>query len=90
MGLFEKLKQGLQETAQFLRTDIRDLFKTEGRLVDEAFLAELFEMLVETDMGVEAAQEIVDEIGASFRARVVRPEDVLEHIKRMLKGLSEI
>ena len=87
MGLFEKLKQGLKKTAQFLRTDIRDLFKTEGRLVDEAFLAELFEMLVKTDMGVEAAQETVDEIGTSFRARVVRLEEVLEHIKRTLKAL---
>ena len=87
MGLFEKLKQGLKKTAQYLRTDIRDLFKTEGRLVDEAFLAELFEMLVKTDMGVEAAQETVDEIGASFRTRVVRLEEVLEHIKRTLKAL---
>ncbi len=68
MGLFEKLKQGLKKTAQLLNTDIRDLFKTEGRLVDEAFLDELFEMLVKTDMGVEAAQEIVDEIRDSFRA----------------------
>ncbi|MGA2066183.1 MAG: signal recognition particle-docking protein FtsY [Thermoguttaceae bacterium] len=87
MGLFEKFKQGLKKTAQFLKTDIRDLFKAEGRLVDEAFLAELFEMLVKTDMGVEAAQETVDEIGTSFRARVVRVEEVLEHIKATLKGL---
>jgi fused signal recognition particle receptor len=87
MGIFEKLKQGLKKTAQFLRTDIRDLFKAEGRLVDETFLAELFEMLVKTDMGVEAAQETVDEIGASFRTRVVCLEEVLEHIKRTLKGL---
>jgi fused signal recognition particle receptor len=87
MGLFEKLKQGLQKTAQFLKTDVRDLFKTEGRLVDQAFLDELFEMLVKTDMGVEAAQEIADEIAASFPARVVRLEDVLEHIKKTLKLL---
>ena len=38
-------------------------------------------------MGVEAAQEIVDEIGASFRARVVQMSDVLDHIKRTLKTL---
>ncbi len=87
MGLFEKFKQGLKKTAQFLKTDIRDLFKTEGRLVDQAFLDELFEMLVKTDMGVEAAQETVDEIGTSFRARVVRLEEVLANIKQTLKGL---
>ena len=73
MGLFDKLKQGLKKTAQLLNTDIRDLFKTEGRLVDEAFLDELFEMLVKTDMGVEAAQEIVDEIGAEL-PRPRRPD----------------
>ena len=87
MGLFDKFKQGLQKTTQLLKTDIRDLFKTEGRLVDEAFLDELFERLVKTDMGVEAAQEIVDEIGTSFRARVVQMEEVLEHIKQKLKAL---
>ncbi|MGD0897101.1 MAG: signal recognition particle-docking protein FtsY [Thermoguttaceae bacterium] len=87
MGLFEKFKQGLQKTTQFLKTDVRDLFKTEGRLVDQAFLDELFEMLVKTDMGVEAAQEIVDEIGTAYSTRVVRLEDVLEHIKKTLKSL---
>ena len=87
MGLFDKLKQGLKKTRSLLNTDLRDLFKTEGRLVDEAFLHELFEMLVKTDMGVEAAQETVDEIGASFRARVVGLGEVLEHVKRTLKAL---
>jgi fused signal recognition particle receptor len=86
MGLFEKLKQGLQKTAQLLRTDVRDLFKSEGRLVDEAYLTELFEWLVKMDIGVEAAQEMADEIGTSFRARVVRQEPV-EHLKQSLKRL---
>ena len=63
MGLFDKFKQGLKKTTQLLNTDIRDLFKAQGRLVDESFLDELFETLVKTDMGVEAAQEIADEIG---------------------------
>ena len=87
MGLFEKFKQGLQKTAKLLNTDIRDLFKSEGRLVDEAFLSELFEMLIKTDMGVEATQETVDEIGNSFRARVVHMDEILEHIKKTLKEL---
>ncbi len=87
MGLFDKLKQGLKKTRSLLNTDLRDLFKTQGRLVDEAFLDELFELLVKTDMGVEAAQETVDEIRASFRARVVQLGDVLEHIKQTLRTL---
>ncbi len=85
MGLFEKLKQGLKKTAQFLNTDIRDLFKSEGQLVDDKFVDQLFETLIKTDMGVEAAQEIADEIRASFRARVVKMDDILEQIKAQLK-----
>ena len=42
MGFFDKLKDGLTKTTQLLNTDIRDLFKSEGRLVDDAFLDELF------------------------------------------------
>ena len=37
-GLLDRLKAGLAKTAQVLRTDVRDLFKREGRLVDEDFL----------------------------------------------------
>jgi fused signal recognition particle receptor len=87
MGLFDKLKQGLKKTSRLLNTDIRDLFKGKGRLVDEAFLNELFEKLIKTDMGVEASQEIVDEIGSAFRARVVEMDEVLDHIKRKLREL---
>jgi fused signal recognition particle receptor len=87
MGLFDKLKQGLKKTTQLLNTDIRDLFKAQGRLVDDAFLEELFETLIHTDMGVEAARETVDEIGAGFRARVVEMGEVLEEIKKKLKSL---
>ena len=87
MGLFDKLKQGLKKTTQLLNTDIRDLFKAEGRLVDDGFLDELFEILIKTDMGVKAAQETVDEIGAAFRARVVQMSDVLDHVKKKLKEL---
>ncbi|MGW8258421.1 MAG: signal recognition particle-docking protein FtsY, partial [Thermoguttaceae bacterium] len=50
MGFFDKFKQGLKKTAKVLNTDIRDLFKAEGRLVDEQFLEELFETLIKTDM----------------------------------------
>jgi fused signal recognition particle receptor len=87
MGLFEKFKQGLKKTAQFLKTDIRDLFKAEGRLLDEAFLDELFEILVKMDMGVQAAQITVDEIRTAFHARVVQMKEVQEQIKQKLKSL---
>ena len=51
-GLFAKMRGALSKTRQTLNTDIRDLFKSEGRLVDDEFLDELFARLIRTDMGV--------------------------------------
>jgi len=87
MGLFDKLKQGLKKTTQLLNTDVRDLFKSQGRLVDESFHNDLFEKLVKIDMGVDAAQEIADQIGETFRARVVQEHEIIESIKAQLKTL---
>lgn len=87
MGLFDKLKQGLKKTVQLFRTDIRDIFKTEGRLVDDAFLEELFAILVKTDMGVQPAQEIVEEIRSQMFSRKVSLEEVLQQIKKKLKDI---
>lgn len=87
MGLFDKLKAGLKKTAALLKTDIRDLFKTQGRLVDEGFLQDLFAILIRTDMGVEAAQQTVDEIGTAYRGRVVEMPAILEVVKARLKRL---
>jgi fused signal recognition particle receptor len=85
-GFFERLKAGLAKTAQVLRTDVRDLFKREGRLVDEAFLEDLRAALVKTDMGPAAAEAIVADVGRRLRARVVEPEVVLDSIRTELRS----
>lgn len=87
MGFFDKIKQGLKKTLQTLNTDVRDLFKSEGRLVDEAFLEDLRAILIKTDMGVQPAQAMVDEVAVQFRARVVHLEDVIASLKVKLKQL---
>lgn len=88
-GLFGRLKRGLAKTSRVLNTDIRDLFKAEGRLVDDELLGELFSKLVATDMGPEPATIIRDKIASEYRGRVVQIEDVLgtirEEIRDMLK-----
>jgi len=84
MGLFSKIAQGLKKTKQLLNTDVRDLFKSQGRLVDDSFRDELFERLVKIDMGVDAAQEIADDVCEKFRARVVEVDETIAEIKRML------
>jgi fused signal recognition particle receptor len=84
MGLFDRLKEGLAKTARLLATDVRDLFKREGRLVDEAFLEELRAALVRTDMGPQAAEAIVVDVRERLRARVVDPAIVLDSIRTQL------
>lgn len=86
-GLLTRLRQGLRRTSQLLNTDIRDLFKQEGRLVDDDFADELFAILVRTDMGTGSAGQIRDQIRSEFRGRVVRMDDVLHAVKNQLKQL---
>jgi fused signal recognition particle receptor len=87
MGLFDKLKAGLRKTHRLLNTDIRDLFKSEGRLVDEAFLDDLLAILVKTDMGVGPARQIIGDVRTDFRGRVVHLAEVLVTVKKKLKEL---
>ena len=87
MGFFARLKQGLTKTTQLLRTDIRDLFKSGGRLVDDQFLEELRRILVSTDMGPQAAKENIDEIAKQFRARVIEMSEAIDVVKIKLKQL---
>jgi len=91
-GLLARMRTGLQKTRAVLNTDIRDLFKSEGRLVDEDFLQELFAKLIRTDMGVGPATEIRDQIATDYRGRVVHFDDVVQSIaiqtRQMLSGGS--
>lgn len=87
MGLFDRIKQAVRKTKELLKTDIRDLFKKEGRLVDEAFLKELYAILIKTDMGSSAAGEIRDQLATDFRGRVVHLAELLTVVKAKLKEL---
>lgn len=82
MALFDRIKSGLKKTRQVLNTDIRDLFKKTGQLVDEAFLDRLLEILIKTDMGVTAADQTVDRVRSDFRGRVAMMSDVLAAVKQ--------
>jgi len=87
MGFFDKIKQGLKKTTQLLKTDVRDLFKSQGRLVDAAFLEDVMAALIKTDMGVTASEAIIQDLGAKFRARVMHLDEFLSEVKTKLKEL---
>jgi len=86
--MLDNFKQILTKTGQMLNTDVRDLFKTDGRLIDHAFLDAILAMLIKTDIGVEAAQKTVEQIREQFGGRVVMMEDVLQAIKEQIRKLS--
>lgn len=86
-GIFAKFTRGLKKTKQLLKTDIRDLFKKEGRLVDDGFLEELRAFLIRRDIGPQASEEIVAEIGKTYRARVIHRHEALEAMKAKLKQI---
>jgi fused signal recognition particle receptor len=86
-GFLGMFKSALKKTNDLLNTDVRDLFKREGRLVDEQFLSELYAILVKTDMGTAPAARIRDRIGTDFRARVVHLPDILATIKAEIRTL---
>ena len=86
---FDRFQKGLKKTSQLLKTDIRDLFKQEGKLVDDEFIKQLFATLVRTDMGTEPANRICEEVQQQFRGRVVGMEDILASVRRSLYALLE-
>lgn len=88
-GFFAKFRTALKKTHDILNTDIRDLFKREGRLVDEEFLTDLYAALIKTDMGVGPATKLRDRVAWDFRGRVVHMSEVLAAIKKELRGLLE-
>ena len=87
-GLFARFRQGLRRTTQILKTDVRDLFKQEGELLDDEFLNRLYAILIRTDMGAGPAGLIRDEIRSQFRGRVVHMNEILDAIKAKLNELT--
>ncbi len=76
-GIFASVKAALQKTSRALNTDIRDVFKSQGELVDDEFLKRLFAVLVKSDMGGDMAKQIRDRISTDYRARKVQFEEIL-------------
>src|SRR5688572_16836310 len=62
----DKLKGALRKTAAVLNTDVRTLF-IPGRQIDDEFLAEIEEKLLQSDMGVANVDRIVNAIRNRWR-----------------------
>jgi fused signal recognition particle receptor len=67
-GILERLKNGLAKTRRALADRVRDLFRL-ARAVDESFLAQLEEILISADVGVEATKVIIDDLREAAREK---------------------
>ena len=88
MGFFsktiDKLKGALKKTAQVLNTDVRTLF-VPGRQIDNEFLQEMEEKLLQSDIGVANVDKILLEVRERWRLGKIRnAEDCLAVIKEEL------
>ncbi|MCA9186789.1 MAG: signal recognition particle-docking protein FtsY [Pirellulaceae bacterium] len=86
-GFFASLRNGLRKTAAVLNTDIRDLFRQDGQLLDDQFVDRLFALLVRTDMGAAPAREICEDIRGKFRGRRVEMREILQIVRERLNAL---
>jgi fused signal recognition particle receptor len=93
MGLFDRLKRGLEKTRQILRTDIRDLFRS-GAILDDRLLQDFEGRLIRTDMGVAASTQIIDRLRSEHGGRTVDVDaiwkTVHDELIELLKGKNDV
>jgi fused signal recognition particle receptor len=77
----DKLKGALRKTAAVLNTDVRTLF-VPGRQIDDAFLTEVEEKLLQSDMGVQNVEKIVAAIRERWRLGRIRNADEAQGVMR--------
>jgi fused signal recognition particle receptor len=70
----DKLKGALKKTVQVLNTDVRTLF-VPGRQINEEFLTEIEEKLIQADMGVNNVERIITAIRDRWRLGKIRNAD---------------
>src|SRR5688572_7170878 len=77
----DKLKGALRKTAQVLNTDVRTLF-VPGRQIDDEFLTEMEERLLQSDMGVRNVERIINEVRERWRLGRIRNADEAGRVMR--------
>jgi len=90
MGLFGKLKESLSKTRKNFVEKI-DTIVTGRRHIDEELYEELEEALIQADVGIEAAVELLEKMRAEVKKRRIgEPEELKSLLKeQMLEILGE-
>ncbi|HHW47118.1 MAG TPA: signal recognition particle-docking protein FtsY [Clostridiaceae bacterium] len=81
MGLFDRLKDGLQKTRKGITEKIEQVLVSLGKIDNDLF-DELEEILITSDMGLKTTEIIIERLKAKVKEnKVTNPKDV----KRLLK-----
>lgn len=83
MGIFSKLAQGLKKTKEAIAKKFYSLFT--GRALDEEFFDDLENVLISSDLGVEATEQILERFkDECFERRISKAEDARELLKDIM------
>ena len=87
LSFWEKLKMGLAKTKNALFGSVNDLLKNFVK-VDEDLLEELEELLIMSDVGVGATEEIIEELRDRIKdGRLKEKDQVLDTLKEILSDM---
>ena len=87
MAFLDKLKAGLAKTKNAIFGQIDDVLKAFVK-VDEELLEELEELLICSDVGVGATEEIIEELRAQIKdGRLKEKDQVIGALKGILEGM---
>ncbi len=77
LSFFGRLKKGLQKTREDFGGKMASVF-TFGRKIDEEFYEELEEILIQSDVGVRTAMELVDRLRDRQKAEKIKDTETLQ------------
>ena len=87
MGFLDKLKSGLSKTKNAIFGQINNVLKSFVR-VDEDLLEELEELLIMSDVGVNATEEIIEELRDRIKdGRLKEKDQVIDALKEILTDM---
>ena len=87
MGFLDKLKNGLKKTKNAIFGQIDNVLKAFVK-VDEDLLEELEELLIMSDVGVNATEEIIERLRAQIKdGRLKEKEQVTDALKEILTDM---
>ncbi|MDT3697927.1 MAG: signal recognition particle-docking protein FtsY [Thermincola sp.] len=87
MGFFSKLKEGLTKTRQGFVAKIENLVSI-GKKIDEELYEELEELLIQADVGVNPAVELVENLRQEVKKRKIEDSQELKAVlKELIAGI---